>query len=353
MISFYPGPSKLDPHVGEYMKSALQKGILSVNHRSKEFISLSKETILLLKKKLNIPSEYSVFFTSSATECWEIIAQSLIGTKSAHIYNGAFGEKWYEYTQKIKPSSQGFSYDLEENLPVQSLNIEENTEVICIVQNETSNGTQISNQSISELKKKFTKSLIAVDVTSSLAGIKLEIKNADIWFASIQKCFGLPAGMGILICSPAAIEKAIQLDENQHYNSLTFMIEKMKGWQTSYTPNVLGIYLLREVLKGNDKINQIEKVVKKRSEEWYTFLTTFKDIEPLVKSKSQRSHTVIAIKAEELKIKKIKEKAKKEGIILGNGYGRWSKTTFRIANFPALSEKEIQVLKKFLKKNVR
>lgn len=350
MISFYPGPSKIDPNVGTYMKDALQKGILSINHRSKEFVSLSKDTIQLLKKKLNIPASYSIFFTSSATECWEIIAQSLIKTKSIHLYNGAFGEKWFEYTQRIKPSSKGFSFNLEEDLPIEKVN--EEAEVICVVQNETSNGTQLSNKSILDLKTKFKESLIAVDATSSLAGIKLEIKNADIWFASVQKCFGLPAGMGILICSPAAIQRAEQLTENQHYNSLTFMIEKMKDWQTSYTPNVLGIYLLHEVLNGNEKIDRIEKVIKRRHEEWYTFLDGFHEIQPLVATKQLRSHTVIAIKSEETKIKKIKDKAKKDGILLGNGYGQWSKTTFRIANFPAISEKEIKLLKAFLKKNV-
>ena len=49
-------------------------------------------------------------------------------------------------------------------------------------------------------------------------------------------------------------------------------------------------------------------------------------------------------------VQKIKKDAKSQGLLLGEGYGNWKSTSFRIANFPALKEKEIQSLMKFLKK---
>src|SRR4051812_13634072 len=113
MISFYPGPSKLYPNVAGFMQHACEEGVLSINHRSKEFIALSKSAIQLTKEKLNIPGDYSVFYTSSATECWEIISQSLVRKQSFHIYNGAFGEKWYEYSRKINLDSRGLEFDVE------------------------------------------------------------------------------------------------------------------------------------------------------------------------------------------------------------------------------------------------
>src|ERR1700749_4185545 len=106
MISFYPGPSKIYPEVADYLQDAVRDGVLSINHRSPEFAEISKNAILYLKEKLNIPEDYTVLYTSSATECWEIIAQSLIKRGSYHIYNGAFGEKWYKYTSKLIPATQ-------------------------------------------------------------------------------------------------------------------------------------------------------------------------------------------------------------------------------------------------------
>jgi len=101
MISFYPGPSRVHDEIPTYVKDAARQGIMSMNHRSEEFMTISKRTIALLKQKLNIPKNYTIFFTTSATECWEIIAQSWITDKSYHLFNGSFGQKWYEYTHKL------------------------------------------------------------------------------------------------------------------------------------------------------------------------------------------------------------------------------------------------------------
>ena len=90
MISFYPGPSRVHDEIPEYVKEACKKGILSINHRSPEFMAISEKTISLLRAKLEIPVDYTVLYTTSATECWEIIAQSVIGKSSYHFFNGAF-----------------------------------------------------------------------------------------------------------------------------------------------------------------------------------------------------------------------------------------------------------------------
>src|SRR5688572_15863826 len=112
MTSFYPGPSRVHKEIPEYVKDAYKAGIMSINHRSDEFVKMSETTISLLKQKLNIPKNYTVFFTSSATECWEIIAQSLVTDRSYHIYNGAFGQKWFDYTKRLHPLAVPMPFDI-------------------------------------------------------------------------------------------------------------------------------------------------------------------------------------------------------------------------------------------------
>jgi phosphoserine aminotransferase len=347
MISFYPGPSKLYPEVPAYLQQACNEGVLSINHRSQEFIDLSKNTISLLKEKLNIPADYSVFYASSATECWEIIAQSFTRKQSLHIYNGAFGEKWYEYSKKINLNSVGIDFNVEK-LPEVKIKIFKETEVLCLTQNETSNGTQLNDATIKGFKERFPELLIAIDATSSLAGINLNFSSADIWFASVQKCFGLPAGMALLICSPKAMKRAFQINDRRRYNSILFMNDKMKEWQTSYTPNVLIIYLLNKILNQISPISQTHELITDRSAKWYDFFGQEKKLKTLITNPEVRSNTVISIKGDEDVMEAIKQAVKKEGFILGNGYGKWTKTTFRIANFPAHEEKDISALKSLL-----
>lgn len=349
MLYFYPGPSKLYPQVRDYLLEGYDSGILSMNHRNSEFITLCKSTIELFKAKLNVPEDYTIFFVSSATEAWEIIAQSLVSKGSLHLYNGAFGQKWAEYSQKIHQKVIFKEFDFLNGLSL--FRSEEHLDMVCLTQNETSNGTQLSNDTIKAVATYHKDALVAVDATSSMGGIDLKWRNADCWFASVQKCFGLPAGLGVCVCSPKAISKALEINDKRYYNSFLFIYENIQNFQTNYTPNVLNIFLLNKVLGQIDHIQQIHQQTAHKAKTWYDFLEE-NDFELLVKNKEVRSETVITVSGMPDFIKKVKEKAKEKQIILGNGYGKWKADTFRIANFPAITEEEIGELQLFLK-NIR
>jgi phosphoserine aminotransferase len=351
MTSFYPGPSRVYDEIPRYVKAAHRKGILSMNHRSEEFMKMCEKTVTLLKDRLSIPKTYKVFFLTSATECWEVMAQSLTSTGSHHIYNGAFGEKWFDYTRKIKPEAQSHPFDREEALDVDKC-IFNTGDLICITQNETSNGTQVANGTIARIKAGNPNHLVSVDATSSMAGILLDFAAADVWFASVQKCFGLPAGLSIMVCSPAAMEKVKSQGESEHYNSMTLLNSMMDKWQTPCTPNVMAIYLLMRTLKDANPIAQTDAKLRSRFGEWSRLLKGTKGLQPLVKNEAVRSITVLAISMKGGDMAGLKSKAKAAGFLLGEGYGDLKKDTFRIANFPAIRRKEIQKLMRFLLKNV-
>lgn len=349
MISFYPGPSRVYDGIPHYVKSAARKGILSMNHRSEEFITLSEKTVGLIKEKLDVPKNYKVFFLTSATECWEVIAQSLINTSSHHIYCGAFGEKWFDYTRKLRHESKNHPFDREQAVDP-SQYVFDNGDVVCLTQNETSNGTQVTNEIIAAVRANNPNHLIAVDATSSMAGIFLDFNVADVWYASVQKCFGLPAGLSVMICSPRAMERVKEKNEADHYNSLTLLNSMMDKWQTPCTPNVLGIYLLMRTLKDSDHIRETDAKLRNRYAEWSKFIKVNPMLQHLVANEAVRSYTVLAVKVKEDKgdMVTLKKKAKQAGFLLGEGYGDLKKDTSRIANFPAIRRKEIQKLMRFL-----
>jgi len=362
MITFYPGPSKVYPQVAQYLQDAFQEGVLSMNHRSEGFIDILRETLRLMRLKLDIPADYSIYFASSATECWEIVAQSLTARHSAHHYNGAFGKKWFSYAAHIVPQTSGSLFQVEHTLPFDLFELENDQqradfnrqrlaqeEVLCLAQNETSNGTQIKMNDLATVRAQ-TGGLVAVDVTSSLGGVALDWALGDVWLASSQKCLGLPAGLGVLVCSPRALQHAQQVGDVWRYNSLLFMHQNFEKYQTHYTPNALGIYLLMRVMQQVDNMDQISTKTKQRAEDWYAFLENETTWKPLVKNAAVRSDTVIAVSGAAVAVETLKKRALMAGITLGNGYGEWKNTTFRIANFPAIDDGEIDLLKAFLRK---
>jgi len=346
MYTFNPGPSQVYSEVRSYLTAAFDEGWLSAPHRGERFTGLVRQVIADLKAKLNIPQDYTIFFLNSATECWEVLAQSLTPNKSFHLYSGAFGEKWLEYAKALRPNSTGQLFGIDE---VPSLDqIPQDADLVCITQNETSNATQLRDGFVLNLYNKLgPNSLLAVDATSSLGGIQLKMIKADIWFGSVQKCFGLPAGLGLMILSPRAVARFRQINERAHYNSLVSQYEKMLNYQTTHTPNVLDIYLLSRVLQDRQPIKVVHQHLLDRATKLYDYFDNATQLTPLVTNPETRSTTVIALQGAPALIDEIKRRAKEQGLQLGNGYGNWKPNSLRIANFPAIPDAAYEQLVQF------
>jgi len=104
------------------------------------------------------------------------------------------------------------------------------------------------------------------------------------------------------------------------------------------------------VLEDSDNIKDTQDKIMGRYEDWIAFLSERKKIKPLVGNRAVQSHTVVPVTGDAETLQHIKTMAKKNDILLGEGYGEWKATTFRIANFPALKKKEIKKLMTILKK---
>lgn len=349
MISFSPGPSKVYAQLAVYLKDAFDQGILSANHRSSVFMHLYQETEELLKEKLDIPENYKLLFTSSATENWQIITQSIVEGSSFHLYSGSFGKKWFDFARYLDASVFGIQIDKEMEVDVNSLAIDEKFDLIALTQNETSNATQVSQNILAALGEKYPEKMLAADTTSSMAGVYLDFSLADIWFASVQKCFGLPAGLGLLILSPKAIQKVKRKGEKGRYNSASFMLENAENFQTHYTPNVLGIYLLNRSLQDIPFISTTANTLESRMKRLEDIIHQSESLDFLIQNPATRSRTVLGISGEETFIQQIKKSAESAGMQMGSGYGSLKATSFRIANFPAVTDKEFEVLVSFLK----
>lgn len=337
------------PEIRQYLTDAHDEGILQMGHRSDRFVQLSKSLVTEIKAKLNVPAECFVYFVSSATECWEIIAQSLTRTGSLHFHNGAFGEKWFQTAKTLRPASVAHPYDVQDVLDARGLPPATGVEVVCVTQNETSNGTHVDATTLQRVSNHYRAALVCVDATSSLGGANLRYARADVWFGSVQKCLGLPAGLGLLICSPRALERAKEIGHRTHYNALLHLHEKMLNFQTTHTPNVLAIYLLHRVLEQRTALKPISDHLAARADILYKFFEeNFPQWVPLIQNPDVRSQTVLAIQCAAPGLEELKKAALAQGLQLGNGYGPWAKTTFRIANFPQHQDAELVRLQRFL-----
>ncbi|MCA6074775.1 aminotransferase class V-fold PLP-dependent enzyme [Fulvivirga sedimenti] len=352
-IYFTPGPSQLYFTVQEHLRRALREDIPSISHRSTKFQNIYAEAVDNISALLNLPSGYKILFTASATEAWERIIQNLVERESFHLVNGAFSARFHEISQQLGRTALSAEAAEGSVVEMSSLLIPESTELIAITHNETSTGARQPEKDVESIRKAFPNQLIALDVVSSVPDAEINYNHVDTAYFSVQKAFGLPAGLGVWIVNDRCIEKSAQLQESGtitgSYHSISAMLEKAVKNQTPETPNVLGIYLLGRVAgdmleKGLD---QIRRETAYKSAMLYHTYENHPRLRAFVTNPEQRSRTTTVAHVDSGSPELISYLSSR-GFIVGSGYGKYKSDHIRIANFPTHSKEQIEMLADYL-----
>lgn len=347
-ISFNPGPSQLYFTVQDHVRAAFREGVPSVSHRSSTFEKIFQATTEALRELLSLPDSYTIYFTGSATEVWERISQNLVLQTSAHLVNGAFSRRFYEIAKQLgkKPVcieralGNGFEYNLE---------IPDQVELIAVTHNETSTGVALPFNFINHLKDLHPQAIIAVDAVSSLPYPAFSYDQIDTVYFSVQKGFGMPAGLGVWIANENCLAKAESILSKGYgigsYHNLPTLHQYAQKNQTPETPNVLGIYVLGKVVKDMlaRGITAIRRETDYKAAILYQTLNQHPLLSPFVSQKEFQSKTVIAAHAGE-HLPRVWETLEKNGLLPGEGYGSLKSTQLRFANFPAHSKEQMEKL---------
>lgn len=346
-LYFTVGPSKIFPSVSKYIAEAFEHEIPSISHRGEKFQNIVHDTISRLKRLLSIPDTYRVFFLTSGTEGMERIVQNCVQTQSFHIVTGAFGTKFYN-------TALGYGKKAIEHRCVESSElvptIPKGVELIAVTHNDTSTGFQFPTESLTLLKKQNPEVLVAVDVVSSIPHVVLDYSTADCVFFSIQKGFGLPAGLGVLVVSPQALEHGAAVAASGtsvgFHHSFAELIKYGDKNQTHETPNVLGVYLFEKILEEMETvgIETIRRGVDARAERLYDFFQEHADHFTLIQREKNLQSKTIVVAEVRGGSKPLIEALKKEGIVIGAGYGADKEKNIRIANFPAHTDSDLERL---------
>ena len=347
-IFFGPGPTQLHPRVGEFVTDALQARIPSISHRSTEYVRLHERTVVLVRELLQVPAEHAVFFLASGTEAMERIIENTVHQHSYHLVNGAFSERFWQLSQlrgrdaiaHNAPPGTGFSFE--------SISVPSECELVCVTHNETSTGVMLPIAFIEAISARYPTKLLAVDIVSSAPYARLPWAKVDCGFFSVQKGFGLPAGLGVLIVHPRALDVSKKLTAAKQiqggYHSFASLQSFATKNQTPETPNVLGIYLLgrvcEDLLHRGSQSWRVE--IDMRAKHLYETLAALGRGQLFVADTSVRSPTVLTYSVEDAPL--LRGTLAEQGIFVGEGYGPYSSKHIRIANFPQHTDAMVERL---------
>lgn len=346
-INFAPGPSQLYFTTEDHVRKALRENIGSLAHRSKEFEVIFKLATEGLKELLSIPKDFHIFFAASATEIWERSIQNLVEKESFHLVNGAFSNRFHEIAGQLKKTA--IKIEVNKGTGFDEVRIPSTTELIAVTHNETSTGVSLPLEFIHQLKEQNKDALVIVDAVSSLPYPQFDYSKIDSVFFSVQKGFGLPAGLGVWIVNDRCIAKAEMLLAKGitigTYHSLPAFHANSKKNQTPETPNVLSIYLLANVVADMlaRGVGTIRKETEYKAAILYQALQSNQLIKPFVTESKFQSKTVIVADCGE-HTQRVAQLLQAKGLYPGEGYGELKKSQLRFANFPTHSKEQYELL---------
>jgi phosphoserine aminotransferase len=346
---FTPGPSQLYPTVAGHLQQALADGIGSISHRSKAAEASVQATTEALRALLGLPAEHSIFFLPSATECWERILQNCVQRESFHLVNGSFSEKFHKTALLLGKTSSAHGVPYGEGFDLGKLQVPDSAELIALIANETSTGVQMPPEDIAAIRRQHPDKLIAVDVVTAAPHAEIDYADTDLAYVSVQKGFGMPAGLAVLVVSPRALEKARKLETAGQYtgahHSFAQLHKNALLHQTPCTPNVLFIHLLGKVAQDmlQKGIGTIRRETREKAALLEAAVSRNSSLELFVQETRVRSETIVVATVtggSEPLIQHLKEK----GFWVGNGYQQFKGKQIRIANFPATQNGDVMGL---------
>ncbi|QRR03474.1 aminotransferase class V-fold PLP-dependent enzyme [Dyadobacter sandarakinus] len=345
---FTPGPAHLYPSFEKHLQTFVSGQLGSLSHRSQQYRDLHKFTVDQLRVLLNVPDSHAILFLGSASEAWERILFSCVELESFHLVNGSFSKKFFDYSNALNKYAHKFEKPMGQGFNAAEIEVPEYAELMCVTHNETSSGVQMPVAEIHKLKQKYPDKFIAVDIVSSAPYPDLDFNLIDTAFFSVQKAFGLPAGLGVWIVNEKCLVKAEQI-RNQYsigaHNDLPTLWKNAQNNETPATPNVMGIFLLGKIAEEFNLlgVQNIRKETEQKAALIYKFLEKTPGFSPFVKEKPYRSQTVVVADTE-IPSADIIQKVKSAGMVIGSGYGQFKASQLRIANFPATSREQVEAL---------
>ncbi len=339
---FTVGPTEVFLQIYEYIQTAREEKIFSISHRSPEFSSIYKNADKYLRQLLNIPDNFHIAFLSSATECMERIIENTVEKESFHIINGFFARRFREISEQCSKQTNEYKINLHSKFEPYELEIPGTAELITITHNDTSSGHAIEMPQIKVIKEKYPNIPIALDATTSVPYYEIDFQIIDAAFYSVQKGFGMPPGLGVLIFKNTFIEKSKYLSANNFNRGTFFNFERLAEnalkFQATVTPNIPAIYILSRLSEYlyNYGIDTIRKETELKSKLLYDTFYKSGYLRPYIESVENLSKTTL-VAVSEKDVDELCGYLSNNGIEISRGYREKKDDQIRIANFPTQS----------------
>jgi phosphoserine aminotransferase len=231
---FSSGPCKKRPG---YQLSNLRTDVLGRSHRSKLGKSRLKKAIEDTKRILGVPEDYYCgIVPASDTGAFEMAMWNMLGPRPVDAcYWESFGKGWNDDCQKhlkLKEVTREFKADYGSLPDLTQTNPDHD---ILFTYNGTTSGVRVPNLDwISADRKGLTFN----DATSAAFAMDIEWPKVDVTTFSWQKVLGGEGAHGMLILSPAAVQRLESYDAKRPLPKIFRLTKKDKEGNLKFEKNI-------------------------------------------------------------------------------------------------------------------
>lgn len=346
------GPSKVRPEQIDAV-SAAATSIMGTSHRQpavKDVVGSIREG---LAKLYNLPEGYEIILSlGGATAFWDAATFGLIEKQSAHLTYGEFSSKFAKASSKAPWLDTPVINEYEPGSAPNPLEADfGDADVVAWAHNETSTGAMVP---VRRPNPDNPDQLVLVDATSGAGGLPVDLKEADVYYFSPQKCFASDGGLWLAAMSPKALERIEKINNSDRFipeflNLQTAVNNSQKN-QTYNTPAVATLLMLDNQIKWMNANGGLEGMVKRTTESsqiLYNWASQRDETTPFVSDEASRSLVVGTIDFDDnVDAAALAKQLRANGILDVEPYRKLGRNQLRIGMFPAIEPADIEKLTK-------
>jgi len=342
------GPSKVRPAAVSALADVTTT-YLGTSHRQKTV----RDQVARLRRGIaeffSLPEGYEVVLGNGGTTAfWEVAAFGLVRDRAQFATFGEFGAK---FAKSVKDAPFLGEPTIRRSDPgtAPSLVAEAGVDVYATPHNETSTGVAVP---IRRVAGADADALLLVDATSGAGGLEVDVRERDVYYFALQKCFGSDGGIFLALMSPAALDRATEIKSSGRYIpaflDLVTAIDNSRLEQTYNTPALSTIFLAAEQTDWMNAQGGLAWAAKRTAESAavvYGWAERSAVATPFVSDPGLRSNVVATIDFDDrVDATAIAKALRANGIIDTEPYRKLGRNQLRIALFPAIEPSDVEAL---------
>ncbi|QPK81023.1 phosphoserine transaminase [Schaalia sp. ZJ405] len=344
------GPSRIRPEQIDALRRPL---IMGTSHRQEPVKNIVNSIRQGLTDLFSLPSGYEVALgNGGATAFWDMAAASLIRRRAHCAVFGEFGAKFAEEIRRAPhlvapivteaPAGQLARISLDED------EADTPADTFVYPHHETSTGV------VSPVYRcGNADALTLVDGTSIAGAMSVDLSQSDAYYFSPQKVFGSDGGLWVAILSPAALQRAEELNGATDrwipkFLNVSSAVAQSRKNQTLNTPAIATLVMMDQQIQwmlAQGGLETMERRARQSSDLLYAWAESSSVAHPFVEAPELRSPVVVTIEFDEVvDAKAIASHLRRQGIVDINAYRGVGRNQLRIGTWPATDLEDVDAL---------